>query len=369
MSENESRSGRRPARYLVVSVLVGVAALLTVGFVAVRDRPEDAAPADVITGVDWARTVIDLPTDSGIGCPTGRQHLQPVVELMVPSGFAWAPADEDRGKLLVSRSEISYGDLTGDGVPEAVLNVRCGPLSAHDLRNDLPGGRLLVVTMRADHSLAGLGFAGQPGARHLSFEVADGALVAEVWYAQTERGISGPSLYAPPHSRSYRWDGARFVQAAGRTAPLSLISSAESEQGMTGSAVQLATIMRDGKVVCPGRTVQPLTRTGDQFEATTDIRPVDLDHDGNGELLARVRCTFDGATYESLYLFGQGEQGFVTRDVPVANGGQYVIQDGWQVEYDVLTVAVRHTATGETTTHTMRWNGSTFVDTLGTYRN
>lgn len=352
-------------------MIAGVVVVLAVGVIVAidKDKPEDAPAAGVITEVDWRRTVIDLPKDSDMRCPTGRQHMRPVESGGGLVSFAWAPAgDRSDNRLILNAREIAYGDLTGDGEPEAILNILCSDLPAIALQNGLRGGQLLVVTMRADHSLVGLGYAGQPYAEYPSFRAENQKLVAQVWYEGINPNGHSTAVYAPAHSRTYQWDGSRFAQTAGRTSPLMVQASERS----VGSPVQLATILRDGATVCPGRTVRfeehGLETDGDRFRVTSNIRPTDLDHDGNQELLAQLQCTINGATQDSLYLFGQGEDKFVVLDVPVANGGQYVIQDGWQVKGKTLTVNVTLRATGETETHTMTWNGTKFENALGAYR-
>ncbi|RLP92185.1 hypothetical protein [Micromonospora sp. CV4] len=351
-------------------MIAGLAVAVAVGvFVANdRDKPGNVPAASVITEVRWQQAVIDLPKNSDMPCPTGRQHMRPVQSGGALASFAWAPAGDRGQKLILNSREIAYGDLTGDGEPEAVLNILCSDLPATALRNGLRGGQLLVVTMRADHSLSGLGYAGQPYAEHPSFRVENQKLVAQVWYARTHLNGASYAVYAPAHTRTYQWDGARFAQTAGRTSPLLLMSMEQS----VGSPVQLATIVRDGAPVCPGRVVQfeehGLQTDGAVYRVTSNIRPTDFDQDGNQELLAQVQCTGNGGTFDSLYLFRQGVDKFVVLDVPIANGGQYVIHDGWQAKGNTLTVNVTLRGTGETRAYRMIWNGKKFENSLGAHQ-
>ncbi|MCM0674933.1 hypothetical protein NCC78_09550 [Micromonospora phytophila] len=372
MPELEPPSAGRPwSRWLpTIAVIASLAVALAVGvFVASdRDKPGNVQAASVITEVRWQQAVIDLPKNSDMPCPTGRQHMRPVKGGGVLASFAWAPAGDSSQKLILNSREIAYGDLTGDGEPEAILNILCSNLPATALRNGLRGGQLLVVTMRADHSLKGLGYAGQAYADYPSFRVENQKLMAQVWYGRIDPIGAAYAVYAPAHSRTYQWNGTRFAQAAGRTSPLLLRSMERS----VGSPVRLATIMRDGASVCPGRTARfderGLQTDGVMYKVTSNIRPTDFDHDGNQELLAQVRCTGNRGTFDSLYLFGQGVDEFVVLDVPIANGGQYVIQDGWQVKGNALTVNVTLLATGETGAYSIVWNGKKFENGLGAYQ-
>lgn len=372
MPELEPPSDGWPwSRWLpAIAVIASLAVALAVGvFVASdMDKPGNVQAASAITEVRWQQAVIDLPKNSDMPCPTGRQHMRPVNGGGALASFAWAPAGDRRQKLILNSREIAYGDLTGDGEPEAVLNILCSDLPATALRNGLGGGQLLVVTMRADHSLTGLGYAGQPYAEYPSFRVENQKLLAQVWYARTHPNGASHAVYAPAHSRTYQWDGARFAQTAGRTSPLLLMPMGQS----VGSPVQLATIVRDGAPVCPGRIVQfgehGLQTDGAVYRVTSNIRPTDLDQDGNQELLAQVQCTSNGGTFDSLYLFGQGVDKFVVLDVPIANGGQYVIHDGWQVKGNALIVNVTLRATGDTGAYRIIWDGKKFENALGAYQ-
>lgn len=58
----------------------------------------------------------------------------------------------------------------------------------------------------------------------------------------------------------------------------------------------------------------------------------------------------------------------VHRTSPVANAGQYEIQDGWTITGHTLRIQVRDTATNDVQSHTMAWNGKSFDGRLGTYR-
>lgn len=372
MPELEPPFARRPwpGWLPAIAVIVSLAVVLVVGVFVVDDgdEPGDVPTASVIGEVRWQQAVIDLPTHSDMPCPTGRQHMQPVGSDEALANFAWAPAEGRGQRLILNSRDIAYGDLTGDGKPEAVLNILCSDLPATALRNGLRGGQLLVVTMRADHSLAGLRYAGQPYAEYPSFKVENQKLMAQVQYGWIGSGARANAVYAPAHSRTYQWNGTEFTQVAGRTSPLLLMSLEQS----VGSPVELATILRDGAPVCPGRTarfdVHGLQIDGAMYRVTSQIRPTDFDHDGNQELLAQVQCTDTTGSFDSLYLFGQGADKFVVLDVPIANAGQYVIPGGWKVEGDTLTVEVMHRSTGETHTHTLPWNGTRFDDALGTYR-
>src|SRR6266508_2360272 len=159
-------------------------------------RPPSWPPplTDPIARVDWKRAVIDVPASVGRSglCPTGRLRLS-----------GGASAGWPRLVLGVPEPQPAYGDLTGDGRPEAVVYAECLG-SAEDSGDG--EGQLIVFAREADGTLRALGWAGERGAVYAGFWVTGGTLYADAhpWY--TDWGYSlGAAL-------AYRWSGSAFTR-------------------------------------------------------------------------------------------------------------------------------------------------------------
>jgi hypothetical protein len=112
-----------------------------------------------------------------------------------------------RGKVVAPQhsNALAYGDLDGDGRPEAAFPIHC--------ENDSPdesgdgSGHLIVVTQRADGSLATLAFAGPIGQNTQKLRISGGRLILTV---EQRQGVL-------VQERTYRWNGTAFEQIAGPT--------------------------------------------------------------------------------------------------------------------------------------------------------
>jgi RNA polymerase sigma-70 factor (ECF subfamily) len=331
-----SRRRRRIKALAIALGLIGSAAAMFALFPGdVLDPPP---PVDTITDVNWRNTVVTLPTGGG-PCPAGKKRVRPEG---ANAGLIEGPRDGVTDPLYLDPARVTFGDLTGDGQPEAFLPVWCSPAADFLMKDEIGyGARLLVVQMRPDHTLHGLAYVGPPGAAFLSYAAVDGNLVTQVQY----ESATGWSVYAPAHRRTYRWDGATFRQTAGRTTPLILVPSKTGQ----GSEVSLAEIPG----LCPPRTI----RFDAQSTQLVYASWVDLDNDGNTEGVVQIGC----AGSDSLYLLGQGESSFMTLGIPFANDGTEQIEpDGWKLEGTQLTVNLRHKTNGTHRTLTLHWDGSKF---------
>ena len=90
---------------------------------------------------------------------------------------------------------------------------------------------------------------------------------------------------------------------------------------------------------------------------------MDLNGDGDDEVLVSIRC----AGAESIYLFGQGQDGFVPLDVPFANDGAYDVES---VDFSgrTLTLTLRQVSAGKSATYLMKWDGNRFDKHVGIFR-
>jgi hypothetical protein len=297
----ENRSGRGGIRRTFVAA--GVVVMFTSAGIAAAcvSQRDDASAlhtvvADVITDVDWQHASITLPANIQ-DCPEGTVTLKPV-----PSGDyrlakqGWAPGTEGKPNLVVRADKAVYGDLTGDGQPEAVLNVRCDsikPDPGFDEHLNI-GGRLLAVAMRSDHTLAALDYVGPVGASFPTVAVQDLQIKVQVHGGATDNGHASYSINTMTHARTYRWNGSRFDQTAGRTSALPL----DDEKDKTGSPVHLAAIGRDGTTVCPAEVVRfhesQAAGAAVTYHLQAKVQEVDVDDDGNEEMVAQVDCVLPG---------------------------------------------------------------------------
>ena len=263
-------------------------------------------------------------------------------------------ANDYRTPLFAILPGEIYGDLTGDGQPEAVLEIRCA--DSPDGSMPVQGSQLLVVTMRPDHSLVGLDYVGVMSAEYLDFAVDNGALRLRLRYDHSTWSSFGSGSDDTAFTQVYRWDGAAFVRTGGRESNLNY----RGQKDAYGSKVKLVSILREGAVVCPAATISfgfGEATAGEYTysqggKAGGDPGPVDLDGDGNDEYIAIVGCTGPGYDATSVYVFGQGDTMFVPLDVPLANDGRYDVQNV-TLTGDTLTITLTVRATGATEIHTL----------------
>jgi hypothetical protein len=144
---------------------------------------------DPIAATNWAKATITLPEQDG--CPSGRVRF-------APGGDGGGRSSGLPQAQLVGFSGIAYGDLTGDGRPEAIMWGQCKQYA-----EDSGDGKdhLLVVT-REGEQLRALGWVGPRGSIFVDFWVEDGVLYTDVHPWGTR---SGPRAHiagrAPPSRR------------------------------------------------------------------------------------------------------------------------------------------------------------------------
>ncbi|WP_117215716.1 hypothetical protein [Allorhizocola rhizosphaerae] len=346
--------------------IITAAIIALAGCTAPVSDPNPPAPAKQqhntqANGTTWQQATIELPVGSGMDCPTGRTQLSPA---QAPSGLtAWAKGDGPANNFTADVPALASGDLNGDGASEMVLRVRCTSLEPSQEQDPGLPGQLLVVKAVSDTHLVGLGYVGPAYARYLKAEVLDGQLRTQVWY-ESERSTS---IYAPAHMRIFKLNGTNFTQVNGRTAPL-VLSAAKAGQG---SPVTLPGIHADQSVTCAASNLVfegGQARTPDAtYGVTGNAQLVDVDSDGNQELLTEISCTTSGATRTSLYLLRQDTNALVAIDVPVANNGMVSISNGWKFTGNVLTVTTTNLQSGEQQKHTMNWVGDGFSGKVGSF--
>jgi len=278
---------------------------------------------DPIVRTTWLDATIILPAHSG--CPDGRTQLRngasagwPRLVLAQPPSIGARPA---------------YGDLTGDGRPEAVLYAEClqGPEDSGD-----GAGQLLVVTRGSDNSLRALGWIGPRGALYPEFWVADSTLYADAVPWHTDWGyVLGSAL-------AYRWNGTRFD-----TAPS--IYPGVREVDLRPVADSLG---------CPGAVVS--LAAGEYAHGEYDFTPptmpdgnphvLDLAGDGHRYLVLALSCRNAGI----VVVDGSRAVDFVPVDARYG-------MSGWSFSRGTLTVARFERGSGEpTTSETWVWNGFNF---------
>jgi hypothetical protein len=214
----EQRLRARNLGAVAVAAMVVVAALLAVGAVAQRnaikpgpaegtgtptgsptaptrpDRPVPQYPVtrvdDPIARVDWARATVTVPP-RGPDCPSGQLRFR---------GGATAGYPQMSLMLGAPRPPV-YGDLTGDGRAEAVIEAVC----AGEEQADHAHSQLLVVGRQASGALVALAWAGPVG----------WGIVYGFWLSGDRLVIEPePTVgdYTTGQTLEYRWAGGRFRQ-------------------------------------------------------------------------------------------------------------------------------------------------------------
>ncbi|WP_162908298.1 hypothetical protein [Allorhizocola rhizosphaerae] len=362
-----------PRRRLWPIMLVSIVALLagvTAAYIArnhVSERREGIAPSVTsVTEVNWADATVDTEIDILGACPAGRWTFGSSTSGEL-ADHAVGGRTGSSARLVTSISSVAYGDLTGDSEPEAVLTVACIQSDISSSVHPFLSGQLLAVTVRSGR-LVGIGLAGPEHARYPSVRVQDERILAQVWYAALDGNRREYSIFAPAHLRVFEWNRNAFTQVAGREAPLVLAPAKDD----LGSPSLLPTILKDGQQsACPGGTVRfkhsEVSHNGAQLLVTGTAQPADLDNDGDQELLVQIRCTYRGVSADSLLVMKQSPSGLVTIDVPVANAGQWDIEDGWSLRNSVLNVVLLERGSGKATEISMPWNGTKFEKVVGAF--
>ncbi len=263
----------------------------------------------------------------------------------------------------------AYGDLTGDGRPEAVLAIRCSVFPDGSAMEQ-EGAQILVVTMRPDHSLVGLQFVGTVHAEYPSFHVDGGRLYVQMRYNHASANSWGSSYLDAAFTQVYLWNGASFALIAGRTSPLNF-TGAHNGYGVPS---QLADILSsDGQVLCPAALVPfayaPFSKGGYVYGGPggrQEARPVDVDGDGNEEIVVAVNCAGPDYDAVSLYVLTQGTDRFVTLDVPLANDDTYTLES-FEATTAGLTLTVSSATEGRQV-KVLFWDGTGYQPSYGTYR-
>lgn len=332
--------------------------------------PSPTAPADApIDQLDWTTATITLPPEHG--CPSGPVGFVPQEQFTVPHStegrrWEWAtamgPADGFPAVALWLNQPPGFGDLTGDGRPEAVLRARCFPTED----SVISGDALLVVTRQPDGTLAGLGWVGPPDdvrepywTSFLSYWVADGRLLVDAALL-ADPGTPRPDPHPPGQALSYRWDGERLVDdgPAAEYPPLLPVGGEGA-----GPPVRLGPVA-DG-LGCPDAELRFTRDPTISLAAQPDLdfsgggaapagddtyrfRPnhyrqhlFDLDGSGQRRLLVTIKCwRTDGVRVEGLAVFeraGDGWQGVSVLPSPTEPGRHYLVD--WRPDGPDLVVS------------------------------
>ncbi len=351
---------RRHRKRRVGLVVAVVAIGLVVGFAVRPSGGNPIPPAPVATSiyaVDWADTELTLPHNPDRPCGDRRVRLLPYQDAEL-GRVGTSTQDMDEYVALMTTGRVVFGDLTGDGAPEAVISVRCHTR----LFTSVDGVQLLVVQMLPDHSLQGLQFVGRMNATFPSYRIRDGLLHVQMRYNEANPYSWGETWTDTAFTQVLRWNGTAFDLIAGRSDPLNFTGA---HQGY-GVPTQLADILAPtGEVRCPAAlvpfafapyTVDAHTYADDNGLALTPPQ-VDVDDDGNDELVVPVRCTGEGYEETSVYVLTQGTDRFLAIDVPFTSTA------GWRLESyavsDLLRLGLTD-PTGGSHTVELAWTGARY---------
>jgi hypothetical protein len=321
--------------------------------------PPPPTPPAVFADIDWRNaTVILPPSASDVGCPTGAVQV-------TDDDFA-NPTSVQVTLPYGALSRIRYGDLTGDGQPEAALVASCG---------DGDRDRVFLVVSRSGAELRVLDVFRASNFSDITQEpreiaIADGALKVAGWPDSYDRIVA-------PVRTTYRWDGARMV-----------VTGAPPVARLLDTVELPALIDADGSTVCPGgeahfagdgmnsptATVGGTTYRADVGKAATHYRladaySMDLDGDDIFELIVSMSCVAaDGTERTSLYAVRQQADRFVVVDLPFADSrgpGSLPLYDYYLPPGEGALVLRLGPSATEVTVH---WDGSGFVGRVGEYR-
>jgi hypothetical protein len=328
------------------------------------------AISDPIGKVNWLSATIDIPRENG--CPVGdvRFRLQPndVIPPPTPTN-AWS--GEAFPRIYLYSSTVAYGDLLGDGRPEAVIVASC--LADREDSGD-GSGRLLVVTRESSGKLRGVAWVGQRGAIYNGQWITQRRLYTDTapWHV--------PWDYSIGQARAYEWGGDRFVERDVRDefpglvpvgsrpgTPVDLSSVTALLRCAAGTVLPAGSGLADMRFDAQSRAiVDGVTWSAQQRLGPDTLQHlVDLDGDGRRRLLLELSCG-EGA--------GGGGQGVPNIVLLERVGNTYRGVDvlippdttrdeeyaGWSVRGRELTVTYPHPSR----VFRYVWNGEYFQEDL-----
>jgi len=327
----------------------------------VPERP--TAINDPIAAVDWANATLTVPPRDG--CPSGTLRFVdgqtegfPQMILMLDDG--------------VPGQRLAYGDLTGDGSAEAVIEASC---LAHE-EDAHAQSALLVFTRDSGGALRSIG--GWVGPiefiNHTNIWVHGGQIL-------TEQVPSLPGydyVYAPGTAAAYEWDGVSFVPV-----PSGLTPVVPPDDETLGPPIDLGP--DDGYVAralgCPGGVIRfgqhqegyRVDRDGVVYGLGFTIAEpylADLDGDGQPYVLITVHCREANVTAQLALSTGTGLRGqglLVLQRTPTGFAAVDLLTvpdrvvSGWRFDKSgVLTAYTSRYESGEVEPTTWVWNGQYF---------
>ena len=323
---------------------------------SVPPRPASTVD-DPITMVDWANATITVPDRER--CPTGRLRFR----LGSTDGYP---------KMSLALSEygarITYGDLTGDSRPEAVIEAYC----IADEEGDHWPGNLLVIERRNDGSLRGVAWVGPAKwGIYRDTWVTDRTLYTEQQWSELDYEFS------PGAAAAYRWDGSAFARV---DSGLRGVETLVLEQPKRPIDLGADTDYVPRALGCPGGSVRFDTSPAPfQFEQRGYVYWIerlpgepgylaDLDGDGHRYVLLKIRClegsglpddAYRRTTGNGILVLDRTGQGFRALDVVTQPAG-YDYMGEWTVTEGRLNVSVSGGEGSAVETITFVWNGQYF---------
>lgn len=314
--------------------------------VAARQTPQ--APA-AWAGVNWATATITFPAHPG--CPSGPITLR-TLQLFGSDAIA-GPVSWPR--VTISPESVVYGDLTGDGQAEAVLDAAC--LKSEEDSGD--GQGQLLVLRRDGGTLRTVAWVGPRGSLFGDKWVAGGRLFTDV------KPRYGEWEYQLGAARAYRWTGQAFTEVAD-----SGYSGMVPRAGATAPAVDLTAIA--ALTGCPAAVLRfgddgQATGAGTTWDVQQPTAPdylqhlVDLDGDGRRRLLVAITCgradTPPGRSFVAV-LEPQTDGSFRAVDAVLPPAGMSL--GGWMHRSGTLTLQFAPAGGGFVQELPYTWNGEYF---------
>ncbi|WP_327001634.1 hypothetical protein OHA72_41880 [Dactylosporangium sp. NBC_01737] len=318
-------------------------------------RPSRSVPARqtpqvpaVWSGVQWATATITFPANRD--CPSGpvtfRTQAFKGSDAAIIGPTTWP-------RVTLQPDPVTYGDVTGDGRPEAFIHATCW-LTEEDSGDGQ--GQLLAVR-RDGTTLRAIAWVGPRGGLYDDRWVDAGRLYVDVKPHYTDWG------YRLGAARAYRWTGQAFteedsgypgmVPAVGATAPAVDLTPVA---GLTGCPSATLRFDAEGRATSTGTTWDLFQPSGPDSEQHL----ADLSGDGRRLLLVSITCGRDAADPGHGFLAvldGRADGSFVALDALQAPAGTHIT--GWQHTNGTLTLRFAPT-NGEEQERHYTWNGDYF---------
>jgi hypothetical protein len=315
----------------------------------VQARQTPQVPA-IWSGVQWGTATITLPANRD--CPSGpitfrTTPFKGTEAVIVGPATSWP-------RVTLEPSPVTYGDVTGDGRPEAFIEATCW----FNEEDSGDGQGQLLAVRRDGSTLRAIAWVGPRGAIYSDRWFEGGLLYMDV------KPRYGEWQYRLGAARAYRWNGTTFTEE--KSAYPGIVPG----DGATAPLIDLVAVA--DRTGCPAATLWfdasgSANAAGTAWDLFQPNAPDSLDHladlNGAGQrlVLVAITCGRDGTETGTAFLAvlaRVADGSYHALDALVAPPGTHVT--GWTQADGVLTLRCFPPSGGTEQQVRYTWNGEYF---------